>query len=844
MNYEQFSKLAASEKAILCTIEAVQEAKIFTLYSGSVYYRDVDHVVVSVKDGSTALTKTTSTSLSAGQWYFDETLKRLYVRTSDSANPKTKQVSITFKLFFSDIPVNLPWDLDSGYHVPWDSRLESLGSIGQKLDEENTGIVLESTSSINLINTDRYFDEIFDTLIWENQRVDIYSWSPSIDLSEKKRLFRGFVTEKTYDDSGVSFKVRDIISKLQDAIPLETFQLDDGEISDSVLYTPKRRIFGRMKQLRTVPIDLNLVGYPLTGTISGTIEGTTLTGVGTLFRTELSPGDELIIQLADEEIKLTVDSIGGQTTLEISNELDVSLVNVTAIVNPKIPWANKNRRWHVAGHKLRAPSAEIIAINDVNKFQVDTTVDLFSGDVVTINGVSTKIRRISGDVIVLNQAVPTPSIGDLIQKSPIYNVFFGSKELFIDRDFTLTNTTTDAILEIDDLAEFNITNPRSIGVDLDWTNNSRFVTTSETVDLRTILKPHDWIRKNSLTDSTYYSVLQVKENEISLRIPFTGTTETITGLMKNVEYINDDSVITTNCLGMEHDGEWVKTAADAVKHILQNDAAITELDTDTFDKANAQCDYVLSMVIPESIGSDSPKARDVITKINESVFGSVYLNLDYEVSYSILNSTKPDTLVSLKDDDILDFSTSTNNNIVNSVVVNYRPFTDIFNDEDTFEVFTHDNDFVNRLIGIKNQKILTAYLYDDAKATIIGQRYAFFNSLSNSSVKIKTKLQLVTNTVNDKVFLDLDRLYKRYGGGDRRKIGMITSISKNGRDTDVEIIDLGNLFNRVPSIAPSDSDVYAIASEEEIIKWGYVLDNFTLTPDESSEAEFGNNLIG
>jgi hypothetical protein len=109
---------------------------------------------------------------------------------------------------------------------------------------------------------------------------------------------------------------------------------------------------------------------------------------------------------------------------------------------------------------------------------------------------------------------------------------------------------------------------------------------------------------------------------------------------------------------------------------------------------------------------------------------------------------------------------------------------------------------------------------------------------------VKAKLNLALTSVNDKIFIELDRLYRRYGGRDRRKVGIVTAVKKNGLDTDVEFTDLGNIFNRIPSIAPNTANDYASATRNEVVQWGYVLDNDTLTPLVSSELELGNNLIG
>jgi hypothetical protein len=119
-----------------------------------------------------------------------------------------------------------------------------------------------------------------------------------------------------------------------------------------------------------------------------------------------------------------------------------------------------------------------------------------------------------------------------------------------------------------------------------------------------------------------------------------------------------------------------------------------------------------------------------------------------------------------------------------------------------------------------------------------------FNSLSNSSVKIRSKLNLAKTLVNDKIYLSLDRLYKRYAGRDKRKLAIVTSVKIDGYNTDLTLTDLGNIFNRVPSIAPNTTPSYSTASDDDKLKWGFIVSNDTETPDESSEITLGGNIFG
>ena len=844
MTYEEVILQTRSEKAILCIAEAVAEYKIFSVFSGSVYVKDMPHFVSKVKQGTTLLTAATSTSLSAGQYYFSPTEKKLYVRMTDSSNPKTKAIAVTHKLFFSDTPLILPFDLNNGAKVEFEPRINSIGALGQQLDEENTGVVLETSSSIDFINTDGYFDSLFDLLVWENQAIDFYSWFPNIAITEAKKIFSGVVESKDFSSDKVTFKVKDFINKLKNDVVLKFFSENDGNVLPSINGKPKRRIYGQADQVKCVGVDAVLDGYFLTGTIETTLGSKTVTGTSTLFLSELSPGDDVIVTVGDDEIKLSVDSVTSDTAFELGEEAEDTIAPTQAVVKPTIPYRFKNRIWNIAGHKLRAPIAEITDVISSNRFIVDDTTDFFAGDLIDINGDFTLIRRISGNTIVTNQAIsPLPVATDLINKAPVSKVYFGSTELIVNRDWTLDNNGTNALIEIEPLAEFNVAPQRTFSVQLLWTNSSRTVTTTDGGDLRTIVKTRDWIRKDSLTEATWYEVLDVQEQSITLRIAFSGTTETIDSLYKNVTIIDDDALITVNCIGMEYMGSWIKTASDAAKHLIEYDSEFTNVNDASFAQARADSLHTLSMVIPESIGEKSPTIRETMTKINESVFGSLYINDQSEISYAVLNSRKPEILTPLKDDEILSWEVSSNQDIANEVIVSYRPFTDIFTGENGLKTTSFTSDFVNRVIGIKKTYSKTVYLYDESSAIIMAQRLALFKSLSNCKVSIKGKMSLNNVTVNDKIYLSLDRLYKRYGGADRLKIGSVIGVKKTGSDVDIEVIDLGNIFNRVPSIAPNTTMSYP-ATRDDVVRYGFIVDDDTLTPDNSNESEFGNNLIG
>ena len=845
MAYSDYAAKTKSEKIVLCHIEPTQRFLLWTLVSGSTYKRTSLRFVGSLSEGTTALTEASSSSLTAGQFFYDITAGEVFVRTTDDSNPNTKKIVAKLKLFYATAPINLPHDLSTGEAVHYEGLLKTNSPITKELDFEQTGIALESNSNLVFENTGGHFDEIYDTLFFEFKRVRLYSWNDSIPLSEKELLFDGIIEDKDFDSKKVKFKCKDFMYKLREPVPLVLFTSSDGTLSETNLATPKRRIYGQVEKARTIPIDNTLEGFTLTGTLSGEMDALTVTGTGTSFLDECSPGDTIIVTLLNEVLELDIESVTSDTEMVISDEITTAFSLQTVINTPVRPWRKKNRRWHISGHKLRQPTTTVASATQPNRLVLTDGTDIFENDLINIDGEDAFVKRISGNNVVLkaNLQAGTPSAADVVFKNPISKVFVASKEAFITRDWTYSNTS-EAVLILNDVVERNLAVIKPIGGTFTFVNGSRVVAVTginPSIDIQT----RDWIKSSDVTHTTYYEVLSVSDDSVTLRTVYAGANKTDTAAKyKAPKLIEDDFPITVNCVGMEVDGVWIKTASDAVKNLVSVDA-LQNINADSFTLAKEVSPHILSFIIPEQTGGGIPKIRDVISKINESVIGSLINDGEWNLSYNILTPDRPTTLTPLEDHDIIgEISIASKNQIVRKINLSYRPFVDIFTDSDSFKLIEYENEFVDNFIGTKAEKDITVYLFDDIAAQEIAERYALYNSLSQSVVTVKAKLGFMLNNLNDKVYLNLDRLYKRFGGNDRRKIGIISKITKNGFNTMVEFNDLANVFNRVFSVADDASADFTSADNDAKIVNGYVLDNNLEIPDTTDENYIGSGLIG
>lgn len=844
--YSTYTAKSTSEKITLCWLEPYERLLIWTLHSGAVYKRTTDYFVVDILNSTTSLTEGSSASLSAGQWWYDSSTGICYVRMSDDSNPNTKDIVAKYRLFYSTTPLDLPYDLSTGADVHYEGLLDGFSPIVKSLDDEQVGIALESNTTIKLNNGSGIFDSMYDTLFFENKDVKLYSWNEDILLSEKQLLFSGIIQDKSFNENEISFKCKDFVYQLRQPLLLTNFSTSDGDIQESHLNTPKRRIYGKVDQVQCVGIDCILDGYTLTGTISVTLDSATLTGSGTSFLDETSPGDRIKITVSGVDYELDIDTVDTDTQITLTDTVATDASGVTATLSPERPWRKKNRNWHIAGHKLRAPSTTVASAESANRITAADATDIFDSDVIYVDGESVTVNRVIGNDIVLEQNLQggKPSVSDTITKNPISKAYFGFNEIFVTRDWTVTNTT-ESILNLTNTVERDLAPIKTMGGTITFTNGSRQVTATG-IDLVNEVETRDWIRSSDINHTTWYEVLSVAEGEIYLRTAYGGTLKADTAAeKKNVNLINDESIITVNCMGMESSSAWIKTASDAVKYMVENDASVTNTNAASFTESDIDAPYALSIVIPETIGGETPMVRDVITKINESVFGSLINNSSWELVYNILTPNRPTDLSVIEDHDIVgSISVDSRNQIIRKVNAYYRPFADRIDGSLSYKLYQYTNTFVDTYIGAKEEKDVYLYLYEAADAQEMAERYGVYNSLSRSIVSIKAKLNMATKNLNDKVYLSLDRLYKRYGNRDRRKIAMISSIKKSGEDTDLSLNDLGNIFNRIPAVADNSSSDFTSADNDEKIINGYVLDNDLEIPDTSDDTQLGTGLIG
>lgn len=846
-NRSDFISAQASDKIVLAHVHANKRVINWTNHSGSIYKRELPYFVNAVKNATSPLTQVASLgAVVAGTFFYEISTKTVYVQLSDSSDPVDAEMIVQYRLFFANKSLSEAHNLtDTGEHVHYDGRIMQAPAYDHQIGIEQNLSSIVGKGSLKLQNIDADLDDIYDSLIFENQEVFIYNWHQDIPISESQIIYRGRVTNKFFEYGFIQFTVKDQLFDVLQKIPQDPFTADDN-VNASAQGNLKRWIYGRVDGLQSQSVDQIADGYTLSGTVSGSPDSLTLTGVGTSFLSELSPNDRLTIDTQE----FTVDDILSDTSVTVGDSPRYSFTGLQAIVVPSVPNTSKNRVHFVAGHATAKLTKQVVRVLQFNRIELNDTVGLESGDFVEFasSGERIEIKNTAPDnIIVLRQnVIIQPTVGSDVTRQPIQQVYIEGQRV-LDEDFTITNNSTETKITLDSDAEFNLTPERQVAVDLTFTNGSRTVTTTDDVDLTEIYQTRDFVRPSDLSYTTYYEILKVEGQSMTIRTAFSDPTHTGPNTLKSPNYVGDDTIVSMNVLGRtennQPDGEWIKTGAAVVRDVLTQ-LGITNLDSASFTDAMADADHLVSLAIPFSPSSTLTSGKTVIDAINKSIFGALTLNNNLDLRYKILLVESDEALVELNDSDIIDFKIkASNGKTYRNSIIQYR-HQDVIREslESGFLTTTHESDFVNKMIGTNDSNTVDVYLYETTSAKIMSHRDVYYNQLSRSTITIKSDLRLENLVIGQSVVLNFQRLYKRYGdSATRKKIAYIVGKKVSGESITFILSDLGNTFNQSCIIAPNTLVDYASATTDEKLKYGFITDSNGIVNNDEDTAN--TNLI-
>lgn len=849
--YSDFKNRISSEKLVLAILEASQRLVAFTLHSGSIYKKPSFDIAVisSLKESGVSLVEVFSlAAVVAGTFYNDRETQILYLQMSDSSNPNSKFLVLTRKLFYSNSPVNLPHDLNSGFEVPFEPLIQSTSNFGVELDiiNEQTNAI-EGSGSLTLFNDNDFWPANFDKLTFDNQNCYIYSYNRELPATEAKLLFKGKVESKAYSSNRITFKLKDLLSELRNSLQLANIEDLSLRNNPSLAKAKQRMIFGRVQGYRPINVDEIIDGeYPLTGTISWTNGSPTITGSGTVFKSELYPEDELYI----DGTWYTIASIASNTSLTLTENVSSATASgQTSAFKSDLPKRFINRDWLLAGHVLRQPETTVESGTSTSRLVVGSTQDMYDGDTIYVgtlgSGQLTTINEvINSTVVTLSQSLSIiPPQGTIVHKPCVQNLRLNDVLLQYYTDYTVDPDT--AMLTLRTTAESNAASVIESVEQISTTAGAAVVTGTGT-SFKSYVKPGYIIRPKGTVD--FYQVLSVdSDTQLTLTDNFPTTQSNKNLQYKRFIFDAESDVLSCTVLGRTSDGtstgSLLKSAPSIVKALLTDAGLTASIDNVSFAASENLIPEELGFAIPELYNETKTSIyRDVINKCNGSVFGMLLQNNEFKFSYDLLRPVISSDTTLLQESDIIDVQlTSTNKNMIYKAISEYQfKEYDYTVKQPSLITASRISNTARYVQNTLKEKTFQSYLVNEADARRLAQRWSWLLEYSSNEITVSTKLQTIDLQINDIVCIDHRKLPTRFGGTSSKKYIAIEKISKSATGVVITGIDLSNAFNRVALISDTTTN-YENSSEDIRIYSGFYTDSNGLINNEDNS--FFTNLI-
>jgi len=184
----------------------------FTLVSGSTYSVSFTlGEVVGISDQGSALTQAGSSTLSAGQFFFDTDLSVLYVRLAGGQNPNTRWVIANYELTMATFDAHwyrVPTD-NTTRTVYWDPVVIEEPKITRTLSDTLAGYVPVQSTSLKINNAEHFLEQHLVGSSFYRATVEVWHWIDELDTANIKKILLGFTEGVSYADETVNFKLKD-----------------------------------------------------------------------------------------------------------------------------------------------------------------------------------------------------------------------------------------------------------------------------------------------------------------------------------------------------------------------------------------------------------------------------------------------------------------------------------------------------------------------------------------------------------------------------------------------------------------------------------------------------------
>lgn len=514
MSYTDFQSQTSSEKV---TIALVNGSRRLIYVDGPISV-DIKKIIKITVDGETIVNSYDFPDAEFNYYDYNNVYKELTITPRPGIDLRNSFITLTEQFFFSTKGVALPNDLDEGYDVYFEPHIKDTSSFENSLDVDSQQTdIIEGDGSITFINDYDFWKKNYDKISFDNQLIEIYSWSPSIPIQNAQIIYRGNVYSRSYSQNEVRLNIKNILYGLRGSLNQPTIKQLQSKTDPALDDAKQRTVYGRLEGHRPVNLDKAVNNrYQLEGTITLNNGSNVVIGDGTRFKDRLLPNDKIFV--ANQEF--TVLQVNSDTDLLLTspnNGRSDSFLNYY-IQSP----SNKryiNRKWLLAGHPLHQGSYITQEGCSSNKLILNSTKDLYPGDVLRVINNDTlsieyvEVRKvINSSIVTLARSLSySPPSGLEIKRLSVSDVRMGDLQLVHGDDYTIDPDS--AIIYISPEAEKNRSTLYQ-SLDKVTVNNGENFLTGVGTKFTSYIKVGDLVRPKG--NDEFYTVSKVEDLKITL----------------------------------------------------------------------------------------------------------------------------------------------------------------------------------------------------------------------------------------------------------------------------------------------------------------------------------------
>lgn len=849
------------EKIVLAVIEPARRLLITPFYSGhpNVYYKQLpkDLIITGVQESAIQYAEVGSVDDLVNESYFIDENNIVYFKCSGGTGPDDKFLFYTFKVFFSNKPINYSSSLSNNNSVFYMPLFKSTGYFGQEIDFINQkSEAIDSQGNIVFYNDFDFWKKNFNKYYWENRKVQIYSLYKDPATNDVLDLvFTGKIVEKGYSDSTITLKIKNVIDFLKKTISYNTYEsLSNVYIKDEEKSRNIRSVYGKVTGFLPQNLSQNIPSGFLLGTTTFTNGSSTVTGSGTNFLTEIKVGDK--IKITGSDIIYEVRAVNSNTSLSLNQTVSgPTITGLTYVIYKDETGYLQNRKWKIANHSLFKKENNIVGMYSQSELRVDGTLEFYEINETIWVGASdyssgsfVKIIALNdfNNVITIDQNIAYSNIGQKTILPSVKNVFVNGIKLEPNRDYTVDSTNSTLELGLD--AETKISNYTEysnyeVGVPSTppWNNGDTTVlifhkdypTNTDLSGIIDVIKPGVYIQIS--TNTTFYKVKSVSSNNTNLIVTLynASSDQTVTTGKIRVKSFRfpEDPKLSCDVLGKTDDGtsngNLLENPSDVIKDILlSSGVSVGDLYLDSFNKIKNIEKTKICLAIPQKQSGGTNENRYYINLINNSYLGLLSINKNLSI---YIDNIKPNFLNSKTRIDHLNtskYEVSTFNILQSQdlkIEYNYTEYVPYL-DNELLTYSTADNENGKYLSQLTNTFNLKTAIRLQQDADNLVQRWKMIGSFSSNKVKINGYSNISSLNINDAVVFSAPNLTEGYGKS-TNILGFVTSVKTNVTDTEIELLDLGNFNYRCAKIV--NDDYISLLSEDtsNINQSGYYTEN-------------------